>query len=281
MALGDETRVLLGNPPDVLPPHAHVHGTATVTLNGPAQLELAYGVKRGEGVPPVVFRVSMATGTETSSLLDETVDPGSGGGQWYERTLRLDAHGEVTLQFLTITQTPAAGTSDPRRPVSAWFAEPVVAMSGPSQDRPSVILVSLDTLRADRLGTYGYERGTSPEMDRYFGERGLVVEHCFAQAPNTLESHGSMFSGLLPATAVAPGLKGLHPWVKPLAGTLFDAGYRTAAFTENAFVAAARTGRDRRPPARYSPGDYEENPGPAPARQAASHRIPGVRFSVK
>ena len=64
------------------------------------------------------------------------------------------------------------------------------AASGPSR---IVILFDVDMLRADRLGTYGYERPTSPNLDRVMAD-GLVAEHAITSAGWTLPAHASMFS---------------------------------------------------------------------------------------
>lgn len=64
-------------------------------------------------------------------------------------------------------------------------------------DSPPVILIVVDTLRADHLSTYGYARLTSPALDAY-ARSGAVFEHAYAPSPWTLPSFGSIFTGLLP-----------------------------------------------------------------------------------
>jgi arylsulfatase A-like enzyme len=61
-----------------------------------------------------------------------------------------------------------------------------------------VILIVVDTLRADHLGVYGHERPTSPELDE-LAQRGAVFENAFTTSPWTLPSFGSIFTGRLPA----------------------------------------------------------------------------------
>ncbi len=61
----------------------------------------------------------------------------------------------------------------------------------------SVVLVSIDTLRADRLAAYGYTKGRAPRIDRLAGE-GLVFDDVYSHVPLTLPAHASLFSGLLP-----------------------------------------------------------------------------------
>jgi arylsulfatase A-like enzyme len=62
---------------------------------------------------------------------------------------------------------------------------------------PNLILVSIDTLRADHLPSYGYARETAPALDRLARE-GVVFEQAVANSPWTLPSHASMFTGLEP-----------------------------------------------------------------------------------
>jgi len=62
---------------------------------------------------------------------------------------------------------------------------------------PNVILITVDTLRADHLGLYGYERGTTPRIDGFFGQ-GLVVDRAYSTEGNTSPSVASILTGLLP-----------------------------------------------------------------------------------
>ena len=64
-------------------------------------------------------------------------------------------------------------------------------------DASSVILIVVDTLRADHLGLYGYDRPTSPTLDAWAAE-GRVFEHAFAPAPWTLPSFASIYTGHWP-----------------------------------------------------------------------------------
>ena len=82
----------------------------------------------------------------------------------------------------------------PVRP--AMLAEPDRAASA-TAGSPNVLFVVLDTTSARHLGTYGYHRATSPQLDA-FAEEGVVFENAFSAAPWTLPSHCSMFTGLLP-----------------------------------------------------------------------------------
>jgi arylsulfatase A-like enzyme len=77
----------------------------------------------------------------------------------------------------------------------------VTCGSGPgAPDLPSVLLVSIDTLRADRLGCYGYGRDTTPALDELARVRAVRFAHAVAEAPWTLPSHVTMLSGFHPLT---------------------------------------------------------------------------------
>jgi len=100
----------------------------------------------------------------------------------------------------------------------------------------NVILISIDTLRADHLGIDGYERNTSPNIDELF-KNGFVFKNAFAQAPNTLPSHMSMLTGLYPShhklisiTEALDNNESLSKEQKTIAEILKLYGYKTAGF---------------------------------------------------
>lgn len=109
----------------------------------------------------------------------------------------------------------------------------------------NLLLVTLDTVRADRIGAYGYAGAETPALDRLARE-GLRFQRAFSAVPLTLPSHATLLSGLLPPRH---GLRnngaGEFPQDREtLATTLSAAGYRTAAFT-GAFVLDRRFGLAR------------------------------------
>lgn len=104
--------------------------------------------------------------------------------------------------------------------------------------KESIIIVSLDTLRADRLGFMGYDRPLTPNLDR-FSRGGTVFEHASSNAPWTLPSHSSLFTAQLPFTHGARfDHRPLRPANVTLAERLRNAGYRTAAFTGGGYISA-------------------------------------------
>ncbi len=106
----------------------------------------------------------------------------------------------------------------------------------PRHHRP-VVLVTLDTTRADHLGAYGYEGAATPNLDRLAAE-GVLFENAFSVAPITLVAHTSILSGLEPP---AHGVRnnGIHyvpDSVDTLAERLGRAGYATGAFVSAAVL---------------------------------------------
>lgn len=94
---------------------------------------------------------------------------------------------------------------------------------------PNVILVSIDTLRADHVGVYGYARDTTPFLDR-FAEGATVFERAFTTCPWTLVAHMTMLTGLFPAQhGVVADQLALAEEIPLLAERLAAADYQTLA----------------------------------------------------
>ena len=101
---------------------------------------------------------------------------------------------------------------------------------------PDVVLVSIDTLRADHLGSYGYERPTSPFIDS-LATAGLRWDHARSPSPWTLPSHVTMLSGVLPHhhLSVEDDI-GIAPDLPLLAESMATGGFATGGFTSTLFV---------------------------------------------
>jgi len=100
----------------------------------------------------------------------------------------------------------------------------------PSAGRPNVLLITLDTTRADHLGCYGRTDAQTPHLDG-LARSGVRFEHCTASAPQTLPSHASIMTGLYPFVhgVRRNGTDHLPESAATLAEALRDAGYATAA----------------------------------------------------
>lgn len=122
---------------------------------------------------------------------------------------------------------------------SAWSLGCAPRATPPPEVAPTrgYILISFDTLRADHLGAYGYERDTSPVFDR-LAQRAVLFERALVQYPSTLTSHMSIFTGLYPQEhQVLPPSGVLSADVETLPERFRAHGFRTAGHTEGGFVA--------------------------------------------
>jgi arylsulfatase A-like enzyme len=106
----------------------------------------------------------------------------------------------------------------------------------------NLLLVTLDTTRADRLGAYGYRHAETPALDA-LAEQGVRWERCYAPAPLTLPSHASVLTGLVPIRhgIHANGREVLGDGAQTLAEILRERGWSTGAIV-GAFVLDGRFG---------------------------------------
>lgn len=107
-------------------------------------------------------------------------------------------------------------------------------------ERPNIVLVTIDTLRADHLGCYGYFRDTSPRIDE-FARQGVVFDAAYATMATTLPSHTSMLTARYPlehgilANLMHGGKPfGWKPGMVSFAQVAKEAGYTTAGFVSAA-----------------------------------------------
>ena len=147
----------------------------------------------------------------------------------------------------------------------------------PERDDLNILFILIDTLRADHLGSYGYERPTSPGMD-YLAEVGARFANHRAQSSWTKTSMASLWTGLNPSrTGVRRYQHGLPDQAEMPAELLRDAGFVTAGLWRNGWVA---------PKFGFQQGfDLYHNPGTRQApkslrREARAGRIDGTDVDV-
>jgi arylsulfatase A-like enzyme len=121
-------------------------------------------------------------------------------------------------------------------PSAAHLETPGGGEAASAKGKPNLLLILVDTLRADHLGAYGYQRPTSPRMDD-LARQGVRFERAIAQAPWTKPSVASLFTGrYVHDHGVIRNLDALGNDLPTLATLLDDAGYRTAAFSANPWI---------------------------------------------
>ena len=114
----------------------------------------------------------------------------------------------------------------------------------PPAGSPNVLLIVLDTVRADHLSLYGYERPTTPFLER-LARRGIRFDQARAAAPWTLASHATMFTGRWPHELDVEWPCPLREDVPTLAEHLGSLGYATAGFVGNTLYCSYDGGLDR------------------------------------
>lgn len=111
--------------------------------------------------------------------------------------------------------------------------------------RPDIVLLVLDTHRADRLSCYGYPQQTTPHLDAFAADA-TRFSHAFSAAQWTVPSHTSLFTGLYPSVHGTQQSFSVVPDSLPLlAERMGAAGYYTAAFCNNPLVGVVNNGLRR------------------------------------
>lgn len=115
-------------------------------------------------------------------------------------------------------------------------AEAFPAAAADGDQRPNILLVTVDTLRSDRLSCYGNERATSPALDR-FSREAVLFQRMISNSPWTLPAMSSLFTGRLPsALGMGGGPARLPAAVPTLATSLAEQGYLTRAIATNPWL---------------------------------------------
>jgi len=134
---------------------------------------------------------------------------------------------------LLVALTALAGTRAPAPEPAPATAAAAGASPGPPRN---VVLISLDSLRADHVGAYGYRRDTTPSFDR-FSRQGVLFRNAISTSSWTLPTHLTMFTGLSQLShGVVVDTRVLARSVRTLGEIFHDAGYATAGFVSGPYL---------------------------------------------
>jgi choline-sulfatase len=209
-----------------MPKWAHLHLSCGLTANAWRSAS-----------SPVFMRVRISgQGGRSQILTAVDLSPKARGGTWRWRERDVDlsewAGRRVSLTFET-------SCDDSRQPGFALWGNPTVRslLQERSPSPPNFVIVLIDALRPDHLGTYGYSRPTSPNIDR-LAKQGVVFDNAFAQASYTGLSISSLLTSLYPSAAGSDDSGAIRLRQRPvtIAENLQRAGYVNAAFSVNPLV---------------------------------------------
>jgi arylsulfatase A-like enzyme len=223
-----------------LPP-LDAYETTPVKVAKGAVLSVGIGIDPDSppaGVEAVEFSITADPGTGPRELLRAVLRPGSPeSARWQDHAIPLDAvQGEATrFRFVTHVQV-TQGPERHRAVVVPLWGAPEVLTPAPDDERPNVILVSLDTLRGDHVGALGCKLPITPRIDA-LARDGVVFETASTTFPSTTGGHLSMLTGQYPIRlGISDPSRRVRPSARLLAEAMGEAGWRTAAVTENVMI---------------------------------------------
>jgi arylsulfatase A-like enzyme len=180
--------------------------TYEVSIPEEPRFDLAFGVSSfdEEVLPaPIEFRILIDSGDGEEVVFRDAVrrrfanrwfEPAVDLGRWAGESVRLVF--ETRYQETEFTRPEGSLGASGQGFLPAW-ANPVLRGRPPVEPKPDLILISIDCLRADHVGAYGYDRGTTPTLDA-LAEDGVVFEDAVSVSSWTLPTHMSMLTGVLP-----------------------------------------------------------------------------------
>lgn len=192
------------------------------------------------GAGPAEFVVRAHTGSNAVELLREIVEPETTRGHWLDRHVSLDAFAgqRVAFEFHATALDLQSHSMRPSFTVPIW-GSPQIVEARSREGRRNVVVVSLDTLRDDFVGSEREGHRLTPALDAR-AEEGTRFTQALAPYPSTSASHMSLFTSRYPAEhRVTHPKDTLAASVPTLAEIFAENGYETAAFTENGMLAAA------------------------------------------
>ena len=186
----------------------------------------------------------MKTGARVSLRLDKGslatmgVAVGVAGGVSFSNA---ESVTEVAAATVAAVEEPTGGGLEARAKTARSLAE-VLSGNVPGQAHYNVLQIVWDTTRAANIGAYGYGRATTPYLDRWAEEAGVVFERCHAEGSWTSPSVATLFTGVIPQShKMHTEATRLSDEWKTTAEILSENGYRTLLATGNGML----TSRDR------------------------------------
>ncbi|MFB0518110.1 MAG: sulfatase [Acidobacteriota bacterium] len=238
--INDELRrIILAPPPSRIEQEVRIPPKATLAF-GYGVMQQAWK-REGDGILFTIKGINK--NGEIHQLFTHYIDPkhNEDDRQWFDGKLDLSPFEGEKLKIVLETlgsnlragQPPEKG--DVRYDYAVW-SNPVV-YSGEEEEKPNIILIILDSLRADALGCYGYWRQTSPNIDKLVENPHTVLfENAFSTAPCTFPAHKNLFTSRYLNLNLNYGEDMLFDRETTLAEVLSKAGYNTIGATGGAWL---------------------------------------------
>jgi len=222
---------------------ARTVATPEMVLPGGGVLRTYIGIEEAAQGPraiPIVFTVSVLPkgGTKLERIHRTILDPArrKRHRSWVPLEIPLADRGAEPFRLVFESLPRDKGDLRPSLPV--WGDPTILRPEGKRRHPRHIVLISLDTLRARSMSAYGYHTPTTPKFEKLLSE-GTLFEKAFTTFSNTLGAHMSMLTGLYPANHRVRAMNlTLDEAIPTLAARVRDAGYETAAFTEDALLRA-------------------------------------------
>ena len=194
----------------------------------------------------IIFAVDLAdrSGNESKRIYERTLDPFTNKVDrlWFDELLDINLPAGTKAKIIFSVQGAESSTEKSQNADKAYYAavwaNPVLYEEDEDTYRRNVILIPMDTLRADALRCYGNKYEASPTIDR-MAQSGTMFTNCISQSTWTLPSHMSIMTSLYPRqhNMDKSGRKDkLNPGHLTMAEMMRDNGYNTVAFAESGLV---------------------------------------------
>lgn len=205
-----------------------------------ARLDLATGIlEQAWASGPVDFVVEACADSACTALYETRMDPARESDRvWRDASIDLEAYAGATVSL--VFRSTLSPVSSEQLSLPVWANPTIRIPHKADRSAPNVVLLSIDTLSARHLPTYGYFRDTAPTIAERFERGGTVFDNCVAAATSTPESHMSMLTGLQPLEhGIGSGPEVLNPAIATIAEQVRAAGITTSAISEDGWLAAA------------------------------------------
>jgi choline-sulfatase len=204
----------------------------TVSIHPETRFNFSYGLHKASKQSDVAkFKVFIKTPEREEILFEDRLslqNPQS--WRWHDASIDLDAWQGQKVELWLET------TSDQPGPALALWGSPIIERVRHKDGPPNVLFIAIDTLRADRLSSYGHSRNTTPHIDSVARD-GIRFDQAISSSNWTTSAFASMFTAMPPSRhGVIHRARALSPKLRTLPEYFADAGWKTHAIMYKAYL---------------------------------------------